>query len=170
MATSTLAPTKMETVANLDPTKPYHGPIKVSVLKVGRIVKYRKNGQDRQYIDLGLCDTTGVVKAICYNPESFPKFQPEKAVILKNYILREKNTLIITRMTKVLPAGRAVDRSKIPTDYYGMAQQFANPPDAEFKTAEAAKKSPFKSSVSVEGTVEEVRVHISVKGVSSDFI
>ncbi len=45
-----------------------------------------------------------------------------------------------------------------------MAEEFANSPDVAFKTIETAKKSMLKSTVSIKGTVEEVRVHTSIKG------
>ena len=144
----------MDTLANLDKAKPYNLPLKVKIIAVGEILHYQKHEEDRQRLTVAIADDTGCAKCVSYSPGSFKKLELNKAVVIKNYIVQDKTTIVITKTTKVYAAGVI---SETFSQYTELAETFVHPADAPLvHSLETAKKSPIKSTISVRGTLVEV--------------
>ena len=96
----------MDKLANLDKAKPYNLPLKVKVIAdVGNVEDYQKHEEDRQKLTAAVADESGCAKYISYCPGTFGRLKLDKAVVLKNYNVQDKTTIVITKTTKVFAAG-----------------------------------------------------------------
>ncbi len=157
----------METIATLDAKKPYcNAPLKVFLIAVGDVLQYTKNNKiNYRVADIAIADTTEVKKASFYG-DSYGKLKVKKCFILKNYVMKEDNTLVLTRSTRMIPAGKmSAEIEQQVSKYQLEGQAMVMTTHAAVAQIEIAKKSPLKSSVTIVGQVQQVSVINKVAGV-----
>ncbi len=84
---------------------PYQGSVLVKIVAIGEKVEYTKNGEQKVFLPVAIADATGMIKAICYKSEIFKKFEVNKGVMIKRFIMNDKNCIVLTQRNKVTPAG-----------------------------------------------------------------
>ena len=132
--------------------------LKCKILHATKPQDYITQGQTKQKKYIVIADETGFMKACCY--AHFEKLQKDQAIILQNYIAKERE-IVITRMTKV--AKTSSSTLQIPTEFHTESASILEVKPEPVSPIKEVLRSPAKFKLfSVEGTITQVRHHFSL--------
>ncbi|VDI34808.1 Hypothetical predicted protein [Mytilus galloprovincialis] len=87
----------IEKLMKLPGNTPYHVPLRVKVVAVSATTKYQRDGVEK----IAVADGTGYKTAICYDSAKMSMLKLDNSVMLRNYIKKAYNTIVINRPTVV---------------------------------------------------------------------
>lgn len=140
----------IQKLGGLASNSPYHMPLKVRVVAVAATTNYTKDGMERSATRLQLADGTGHITAICYDSSKVKMLALDKSVMLRNYIKKPDNTIVINKPTLVAVTSPVA----VPDEIKTTAVQGLNAVPKPTKIAEAIKVD--KDAITLMGKVVKV--------------
>lgn len=132
---------------------PYQLPLKAVIATRSEVIMYKKDDADKKMMYLALCDLSGYVKATLYDPEKVARIENGSTVVVKNYIVRNDNTIALTSQTKLFKTSPLEIPENIMTEAINSVRPATPPPMA----ISEIMHSPVKTMTSVVGVVQQVR-------------
>ncbi|XP_078496896.1 uncharacterized protein LOC144752964 [Lissotriton helveticus] len=132
--------------------KNYQKPIKVNVIKCSTKTYYTTN---KVLYHMALADTTGTIKATCYNEDLYYQTKEKYGLLIWNFIFRN-NTIIINKHTKIARCP-AMELSEF---IVKEAEKILQPPAPPASPIKTIKEASLKTLMTVCGTVaaeEEIK-------------
>ena len=102
-----------------------------------------------------MADNTGEIKAEVFSVCN--KMRKHKAYVIKNYIVKSRDHIVITKTTRLIPAGSSNTILPDLVQYADRAAMIIKYQEAVVAdNLTEAKKSPVKTQVTLQGEVEQV--------------
>lgn len=143
---------KISEIINNAIVKPYYPPMKVIVATRSEKIMYKKDNTDKEMMYLGLCDTSGHIKATLYDLSKVDGLPNGSTVILRNYLVRPDKTLAITSKSQLFKSSQL----QVPDDIIRQSVYSVRPPTPPPIPLKTVHSSPVKTVTSVTGVVTQV--------------
>lgn len=142
--------------------KPYQPPVKVILATRSEKIVYKKDNVDKEMMYLGLCDSSGHIKATLYDLSKVDRFPNGTTIIIRNYLVRADKTLAITSKSQVFKSSQL----EVADDILHQAVCSVRPPTPPPIPLKTVHSSPVKTVTSVTGVVtqDELPRQVVVRG------
>lgn len=133
-------------------SRPYNTPLRCMLATKSDVIKYHKDGEQKEMIYLGLCDHTGFTKATLYDPSKVANLPNKTSVIINNFIVRPDKMLVLTKQTKIFKT----KQMDVPDSLIEATINSVRPATPPPIPTSMIKTSPIKTLTSVAGEITQV--------------
>ncbi|XP_069125544.1 uncharacterized protein [Argopecten irradians] len=139
---------------------PYSKSLRLAVCHINPVVEYtNQKGEAGRMLVVGLADQQKAWKATCYDSTKFQHFSVGSAVLLRNFIDKGEDNIVLTKFSKVFRTGQM----EVPQNLAEEATKLVDNRAPDVVPIKAAGSSPEGKRLTIQGRVTQASMRESVK-------